>query len=67
MNGEKNVNDIFRDLKEFAKKHKAQFLCMFYFPEKHDGKFLSDGEGNARTLINEFLKLDKNSILYIKK
>ena len=67
MNGEKTVSDVFRDLKEFAKKHKAQFVCIFYFPEEYGGKYMSAGEGNARTLINEFLKLDKNSNLYIKK
>jgi hypothetical protein len=64
---EKNVSDIFRDLKEFAKKHNAQFLCIFYFPDEQDGKYRSDEKGNARWLIDQYLKFDKNSNLYIKK
>ena len=65
--GEKKVDDIFRDLKELAKKHNAQFLCMFCFPDEQGGVFRSDGEGSARMLIAKFLIYDKNSKLWIKK
>ena len=59
MNDVKAPQGVFRALREFAKKYKAQFLCMVTFPNEDGEKFLSDGIGSAWDLINRFILFDK--------